>query len=74
MSKASDLIKSISETYFSVGDEAISNTTAQGMEKGKKYRIIDLERGKFGTVTYKIEGEDKKPLWVVNAHLLLDKA
>lgn len=66
------------ETYFSKGDELVASTSAQGMIAGKHYKVTDIQSqsvGMFGDVVqYELTPIDGgSPIWVGNAHLLLDK-
>lgn len=62
-------------TAFNIGDKVVSNITAQGLVKGNKYSIVDIDQNftPFGNfVSYKVKG-DGKEFWVNNGHLLLSK-
>lgn len=65
--------KAVKDTAFSKGDRITANISVQGMVEGKKYKVIELDHGKWGTVGYKIKGPDGDEFWVVNLHVLATK-
>lgn len=63
------------DAQFFKGDTVVANTSSQGMVKGEKYVVVEVEQEHtaFGNfVTYVIEGNGKE-LAIVNGHLLLNK-
>lgn len=74
--KEIDRLKSMDVTAFNIGDKVKADITAQGMVKGNKYEIVDIDQNftPFGNfVSYKIKG-DGKEFWINNGHLLLSKS
>ena len=66
--------QALSEIAHKVGDTVVSNVDAQGLKKGQQYKVIDIEHGNWGTVTYGVQPvTGGKQLWIGNGHLLLNR-
>lgn len=70
---AHNVIDSIAEAVFKVGDTLQSNVNAQGLVKGQNYTVVDFDPGMMGTVRYLVKSPSGKEFWIGNAHLLTTK-